>query len=150
MRYAAEELDLANAAEIEALVQRYYACTPAHTGLPEYDFNWQAYLAAQGAGQLAMLTAREDNGTLCGVALYLLMEHPHHRGWVGAECDTLSVDHTKRGEGIGRNLVQAAEGMLKARGVNFMLHRYRTCYQTEPLFPKLGFAHTEQVFMKEI
>ena len=148
MRYAREHLDADNTAAISALVKAYYAATPAHTGLPPYDFNWNVYMTLQRQDMLLLVTARTEEEGLCGVGLYVLSEHPHHRGWVGAECDTLAVDHTMRGKGIGRGIVQYAEQVLKQHGVQFMVHKYRTCYQTEPLFPKLGFELAEHSYMK--
>lgn len=135
--------------DMHRLIRAYYSATPAHTGLPEYNFNWPLYEAMEKSGQLLVLTAR-DAGALIGFAIYVVTEHPHHRGWQIAECDTIAVAHTARGQGIGRTLLEAALGILKNLGVKTVAQRYRTCYNTTPLFSELGFTCAEHVYVKEL
>lgn len=135
--------------EIHKLVRAYYDVTPAHTGLPPYDFNWHVYEAAQEADKLLLLTAR-DHGQLVGFCIYVVTPHPHHVDWLVAECDTIAVAHTHRSKGIGRRVLEIAMGILKDRGVKTIANRYRTCYNTAPLFSELGFTCVEHVYVKEL
>lgn len=139
--------DLAD--KMQELVRAYYACTPAHTGLPPYDFNWELYERLADAGMLRIFAAWDEH-ELVGFSMYIIMENMHHKGMLCAECDTLAVDHTRRGEGIGRQLVEYALRIHKAQGVKLVAHRYRTCYNTEPLFSALDFTCAEHVYVKEL
>jgi GNAT superfamily N-acetyltransferase len=150
MQYNVARLTEALEAELSALFTAYYSVTPAHTGQPPYDFNWAVFRAVQDANMLLITVARDEDNSLCGAALYIITEHSHHRGWIIAECDTLAVDHNKRGKGIGRGLYAYTETQLRDRGVKLITNRFRVCYDVEPLFPKLGFKLAEQVYMKEI
>jgi predicted N-acetyltransferase YhbS len=55
-----------------------------------------------------------------------------------------------RGLGIAGNLMQVAEPILRERGVNLITHSFCVCYDEQPLFPKFGYALTEQAYMKEL
>jgi GNAT superfamily N-acetyltransferase len=150
MQIGAEPLTPVLEQEISALVTRYYDTTKAHVRLPPYDFVWSMYRTLQTVDKLLIATARDNEGVLVGVAMYLLTEHPHHRGLEIAECDTLAVDHKHRGQGIGRTLYVVAESMLIELGVKRVLHRYRTVYDETPMFPKMGFTLEEHVYMKDL
>jgi hypothetical protein len=127
MKYRAEALRPELERDISSLVDRYYDVTNANVRLPPYNFIWEVYRTLQESQRLLVVTAR-DEYLLAGFAMYLLMEHPHHRGMQVAECDTLAVD----------------------MGIDRVVHHYRTVYDVEPLFPKLGFTLEEQVYVKEL
>jgi len=135
--------------ELDALWHGYYASTPAHTDIPPYDFNWPMFLQLQANDALLVLTARE-NGELVGTALYIVMEHLHHRGFRIAVCDTLAVSKDHRGKGIGKALLRASEDALKSHEVKLMINGYRTCYNTKPVFEDVGMQVWEHSYMKRI
>lgn len=147
--YAVEKLTAPLMVEIGYLIESYYADTPANTGLPPYDFIWEFYETLDKIDAVLFTTARSD-GTLVGVAIYFLVQHPHHRGLLMAECDTIAVDKTCRGQGVGRALYAFTEQRLKERDVQRVTNRYRVCYGTKPVFEELGFKLDEHVYMKEI
>jgi GNAT superfamily N-acetyltransferase len=149
--------------ELETLVRAYYSPTKAHDGIPAYRFNWPVYWTAQAHKALYLATARRGRerwggasgaahytGTLVGWVLYLVTDHPHHKGFRVAECDTLAVSHHERGQGIGRGLVEHAEPALKAMGATRIIHRHRLVYGDNSLFPKLGFRPEEVAYFKDI
>jgi hypothetical protein len=47
-------------------------------------------------------------------------------------------------------MMEFAEPILKKRGANYVTHQFRTCYDTEPLFPKLGYRLIEHGYLKEL
>ncbi len=150
MQLSVAHLDDDIVRDMEALLDDYYECTVAKDGLPPYDFDWNVYRTMDAIGSMLLATARDDDGTLLGFALYLVIDHPHHRGMRIAECDSLSVSAQARGKGVGRTLYFFCEDQLRQRGVSRVLHRYRVVYNTEPLFPKLGFKLDEQMYSKEL
>lgn len=148
-----EHFNPALAAEMEALVRDYYARTPAHTGIPPYEFNWDVYANLARNHALMVITAREaewPDTLLLGFGLYILLDHPHHKDLLVAECDSLSVRPEARGRGIARGIVREAEDALRAIGVDKLIHRHRHCYGADPLFPKLGFEAAETVWQKDL
>ncbi len=144
-----EVLDRSNIPEMDHLFQSYYIPTNAHKDLPPYDFDWSIYTGAQAAGKLLVVTARED-GALLGFAMYFVMEHPHHKGFLVAECDGIQVDMHHRGKGIGSLLLSYCEDCLRGLEVKRMSNRFRHVYDTTPLFEKHGFKPAETTFIKDL
>ena len=126
---------------------RDYWTADVQGGMPPLKMDWSYYGDLEKLGRLVIITAREDYDLL-GFAMYLLSNHPQHGGMPIAFCNTLAVDTKHRGKGIGRQLVQAAEAYLRGTDVKMMFHGYRTVYDAEPLFPKLGFDLIEHIYMK--
>lgn len=135
--------------QIEELINHYYRTTEASRGIPPYDFDWQVYLSMQIADQLVVIVACED-GKLVGFALYVTLMAPHHKSLKVAECDTLAVHADHRNRGIAQAIYYEAEEELRKQGVKRVVNRFRTCYNVEPIFPRLGFWLEEMVFHKDI
>lgn len=136
-------------AEITQMITEYYNSTAANVGIPEYDFDWDAYKALDEREMLLVLTVR-DHGQLVGLGLYTVMANPHHKTQLVSECDTLATRLSHRGRGIGRHLCETAQRLLRIRDVKLIAHRYRTCYTEKPLFEQLGFTCAEHVYVKEL
>lgn len=150
MKYCVETLTPELQQEVHALISRYYPVTAASDGQPPFNYRWEVYTFLESGDQTLTVTARDEDGTLCGFVMYLFMEHPHHRGLRVAQCDGIAVDMTKRGQGIGRMLYTVAESVLIELGINRVTHHHHLAYNTTPLFPKLGFTLSEQVYVKEL
>lgn len=150
MIYAQEALTPAVEAEIETMARGYYATTPAHIGIPPYQFRWEVYRSLAEQGVFLLFTAREpEDGGLQGFVFYTLFEHPHHAGLIVADGNIVTAPAT-RGKGVATALYQFGEPVLAARGARSIVHRHRLCYGASPLFPKLGFTESEILYVKEI
>ena len=152
MEYNTERLSPTLVEELTTLLNAYYDATPAHTDIPPYDLDWPLYNTLQDVGMLFITTARdnEDGYKLYGAGLYMVMQSPHHRTMRIAECDILAVSHTRRGEGIGSTLLDFSINALRDQGVQRVVHRYRTCYNTTPLFEKHDFKLQEHTYSRDI
>ncbi len=136
--------------EMLAIYQDYYARSKGREGVPPLDFRWEVFYQLQDLGLFRVYTARE-NGKLLGVAMYVVTEHLHYKGYMVADCDGLSVHLDARGRGIGRQLVDFAADELKEQGVNVMAHRARMVYDETPLFEKLPeFQMVEKVYTRKL
>ena len=134
--------------EVAELIDGYYADTNAQDGIPKLDMDWPFFIKLEQGYRLLLFTAREG-GELLGVNMYMLSQHPQHKGMTCALCNTLAVATTHRGKGIGTQLTEAALVYLKTRtDVKMVVHHFRTIYDAVPLFPKLGFDLVEHVYMK--
>lgn len=149
MHIETEELDGCYK-EMDALLLDYFAKTIAKEGLPPLNMNWMAYIHLSNSGSLVLITARDDRRKLVGFIMYLVHPHLHHVGVVNAACDIIAVAIEARGKGIARAMMKVAEPILKERGAKFITHQFRTCYDTEPLFPRLGYRLIEQSYLKEL
>ena len=136
--------------ELDDLLHDYFARTIAQEGLPPLRMNWSAYIELNNRGNLLCFTARNDDDDLMGFVMYHIHPHLHHMGVIMAACDILAVNVDDRGQGIGTELVEYAEPMLRNRGVRHIIHMFRTCYDVEPLFPKLGYTLFEKSYIKDL
>lgn len=134
--------------EVAPFVVDYFARTKAQESVPPIDIDWDQYLTADINGRLTVITARSDDGHLCGFVMYVVGPNPHYRDVFFATCDILAVSPECRGQGIASMLVRSAEALFRPMGVERMIHYFRTIYDVEPLFPKLGFVEAERTYMK--
>lgn len=148
--FGQEKLDQRLKDEIITMARGYYATTPAHHGIPPYDFRWEAFDAMDAMGMLLVTTAREGGGELIGFTLYFLSEHLHHRGLIIASCDGLVVAPAARGRGVGQALYEFTEPLLAAAGAHRVVNAHRLCYGSNPIFPRLGFEAEETMFIKHL
>lgn len=147
--YATEQVSDDFMEQANAILREMYETTVASSDIPNYAFDWERYKQVQQAGMLLLTTARFEN-MLVGFALYLVVDHPHHNGTRSAECDAIAISVALRGNQIGRSLIDFSTDYLRGMNVKFVTHRYRTCYNAEPIFPKLGFRLIEHVYMKDL
>jgi len=133
--------------ECDALMHDYYEKTNAHEGVPPLAFNWPHYLALDHQHMLLLVTAR-NGSQLAGFVLYIIAPHPQYKPTIWAVCNTLAVSPSFRSMGVARSLMATAEPMLRDRKCERVLHGFRHIYNTEPLFPKLGYEPFETMYSK--
>jgi len=134
--------------DCDALVLDYYARTEASHGPMPLKIDWDTYRNMESTGHCCLFTAREEQ--LDGFVLYAVHRHLHHPTYNLAMCSILAVRPEARGRGLGRKLVEFAMPWLKTHGCTHIAHSFRMIYNTEPLFPKLGFKLIEQLYMREL
>lgn len=134
--------------EVGELIRAYYADTNAQDGIPPLEMDWRFFLQLEESERLTLFTARTDCKVI-GVAMYMVVPHPQHGGMPTAICNTLAVATKQRRKGIASKLVEAAlEHFRTATDVKMITHGFRTIYDTEPLFPKLGFTLAEKTYIR--
>lgn len=135
--------------EMDAMLVEDWNAIGTTIGEPPIDMDWDHYIEQEQLQQCVPITAREDE-ELVGFAMYMVIMHPHHKTVRYALCDSLIVKPAYRNVGIGAKLVTAAEPLLKMYYVKWIVHAFRTAYDVEPLFPRLGFTLVEQSYVKAV
>ena len=138
-----------HARHVDELVREYYAKTIASEGMRPLKFKWHTYQLLEDAGAVQLFIAKVHDRVI-GFALYVVQEHLHHDGQNVAQCTMMGVRPEYRGRGIGRQLVEYAEGQLREAGATHMVHHHRTLYKVIPLFEHLGFKLAELEYVKEL
>ncbi len=145
--YASESLDSVKS-DIRPLLERQWEELAVFKDIP-LDPDWAVYHAIDGAGNLAIFTARAG-GVLIGYAVYFVRRHHHYRV-VYAQNDIFWVDSDYRQSHVGSELLKFAEGQLAERGVGFVHTGTKTKH---PLLAKLllanGHEPFEQTFVKRL
>jgi GNAT superfamily N-acetyltransferase len=151
MRFAFDEVEYCHQ-ELDALLMEHMPRPAERERMLPMRVDWLAFRRLEHAGGVVLVTARDDEfgGRVLGFVLYFVVPNMHHAGTIIAACDFLVVADDMRGLGIAANLMKVAEPILRERGVSFITHMFCVCYDTQPLFPKLGYALIEQAYLKEL
>ena len=105
-----------------------------------YNDPAEDFRRARDGAASQVLVARHD-GTIVGA---LMVGHDGHRGWIYY----LATDRARRGEGIGRALVEAAEAWLRARGIRKLQLMIRAGNEgVRDFYRRIGFEETPRIVM---
>lgn len=104
---------------------------------PHADFRF-----ARAGAASEVLIAEDESGRVVGS---IMVGHDGHRGWLYY----VATDPAARSRGIGRDLVQAAEGWLRDRGVRkTQLLVRQTNAGVVAFYERLGFEQSAVVVMQ--
>lgn len=101
-------------------------------------------------GWLRVYTARADTGELLGYACFIVKAHLHHRQSKQAICDAVYLKPLYRKGGLGYRLIKYADDELQREGVQVVMHHAKVAHDFGPLLLKLGYRHTENVYMRRL
>ena len=122
------------------------------------DVDWDAYARIDRAGNLLLVTARE-NGRIIGYTVSMLHPHLHYRTALMCHVDTywLHPDHREPdGDSLetiastGAQLLVETEDRAAARGAVKMINHTRFWADNQKLFDLLGFKAVERLSTKWI
>lgn len=114
------------------------------------DVDWERYAALDASGNLHIVTARDEQGTLQGYCLAVVTTHLHYKSTVHAQYDVYWLAPVYRRGLTGYRLFQVMERTLKARGVKKLLSACKLSLDVGPLFERMQWRETERTFTKYI
>lgn len=137
--------------EFSAITYQHWEEITAHKDIP-LNVDWDMYKMMCHSGRVLVVTAREEDKTLLGYAIFLIGPHLHYKNHVYANQDVLFVRKDKRLSmaGVGIKLIRASEALLKARGVDVIVHHVKVDHDFSPLLRKLDYGLTEYIYHKRI
>lgn len=112
------------------------------------DVDMERYAALDAAGQLHIVTARDDGGVLQGYVLYLVSGHLHYASTLHALMDVLYLAPAHRRGLAGYRLLVVAERTLRERGIRKVVMGGKRHYDLAPLYERLGYTEIERNFSK--
>ena len=113
------------------------------------DPDWDEYDRLAEAGQLHLLTARE-NGVLVGYYVGIVKPHLHYKNSLMAFNDVLYIKPTHRQGMTGVRLFKEIERTLKERGVEKMFMNTKEHHNFGVILERLGYRKTETIYTKVI
>jgi ribosomal protein S18 acetylase RimI-like enzyme len=125
--------------DVAPVVALWHAC-----GLTRPWNDPDADIARALAGPSSTLLAAWDDDMLCGT---VMVGHDGHRGWVYY----LAVPPDRRGEGIGRALMAAAEDWLVAQGapkLNLMVRADNAAVKA--FYERLGYGPSDVTVLQRV
>ena len=109
--------------------------------------DWKRYLAMEQAGQLHIITVR-DNRVLVGYFFIVLLPHLHYCTTPMAFSDILFLLPGYRKGLAGLRLVAETEKMARALGAKRFYIMCKVYHDLDRLLARLGFKWVEKVFTK--
>lgn len=107
------------------------------------------YLAMEEADILVVVTAR-DGGKLIGYAVFAVTPALHYQDHLYAINDVLFLSHDYRGNNVGLDLLEIAEGILYKRGVSVIFIASKLNTKLSGILPRIGYTHVENNHSKYI
>ena len=114
------------------------------------DVDWERYAALDAAGNLHIVTARDEQGALQGYCLAVVTTHLHYQSTLHAQYDVYWLAPASRRGLAGYRLFQVMERTLQARGVHKLLSACKLHLDVGPLFTRMQWRETERTFTKYI
>lgn len=121
------------------------------------EVDWPWYLALEGAGILAVCTAR-DGTALVGYVIHLVSnKHLHYKSLRFAECDAFYLAPAHRKGLAGLQMFRASDEILRDLGVKKIINKMKLHFDPRgdgtglaPLFARLGYRPIETVYAKTL
>jgi GNAT superfamily N-acetyltransferase len=107
------------------------------------------YTFMEQQGQLSLVTVRSQ-GLLGGYLLSLLHTHLHAKTVLCAYVDVYYVVPHLRGQGLGIRLLEEAETLLRARGVQKVIAGSTVEHDASAVFARCGWRPAEMFYSKWI
>ncbi len=108
------------------------------------------YAMLEEHGLLFFVTIRDDVGMLVGYSLYVMDNISHYKGIKCAKNDVLYVHPNWRRGLLVVGFVREAEKMLKAEGIDLILHTTKPSREAGRLFTRMGYEKVETVYGKRL
>jgi len=105
------------------------------------------YEACDRVGYLQIMTARDD-GKMAGYVITLVKGHPHYASVLCGFEDMYFLSKPYRGGWTGVRLITEALKRLKARGVRKVFFHTKAFKNLGPLFERLGFKKTDEIYAR--
>lgn len=135
--------------ELEPLLTEHWREIDPYPDIP-MEANRSMYEWAETADKLRVYTLRTGAGELVGYAIYFVGLSPHYRASKQATHDVLYVRPDWRRGLIGLQLIQYADGQLRAEGVQVVYQKVRTCLDFSRLLERIGYEQIETVWARRL
>jgi len=135
--------------DCQALWLEHYEEIAARKSQRKMQPDVRSYMAAEAAGQLQILTARE-NGRMVGYMLFFVKPHMHYAGVLCGFEDSIFLVQSHRKGWVGVRLVKESIKYLQRRGVQEVFVMENKAKDLSKLFKGLGFAPSHVLWSKWI
>jgi hypothetical protein len=150
MLHAREKLSPSLWEEITPLLQRHWNEIALRDVFGPVDIDKDAYGRAEASNMLRVYTARREDGSLAGYAVYFVMPNFHYHSKLVAEADVFFLVPEERRGLTGLRLLRFADRELRGEGVNVIVQKVKVAHDCGVLFKSMGYTHAENVWMKVV
>tara|TARA_R110000765_G_scaffold336812_1_gene427132 strand:+ start:303 stop:755 length:453 start_codon:yes stop_codon:yes gene_type:complete len=134
--------------ECEAIIKDHWKHIALDQDSTPLEPDWEKYIAMTELGIVHLTTARTEDGTLAGYAIYLISNALHYKSLEVAEADVfwLGFEHRKGMTGI--KMLKCAERDLRKIGVKKIFNKVKLHADVGKIFEFMGYTAVERVYAK--
>lgn len=134
--------------EMKPLFQKHWDEISHYKDIP-LDPDFDMYLKMEDMGVLRVFTAREDDKTLVGYAVFFIKHNLHYKSSLQAMQDIIFIDSEHRGTGV--KLILWCDRQLKSEGVQIVFQHVKVATpHTVALFKRLGYEEVDVILGKRL
>jgi len=149
MRYQSEPYALCSF-DLDAMMAGHWDETEAFNDLAELNVDHDKFTRLDLLGYLLTVTARDADGRLRGVAVWLLFDDPKHKGTRAASAAHFFVHPDARGHMTASRLITESQAILRRIGVKMMGICVKNQDEFMPLVKRHGFDRPQTTWYKWI
>lgn len=150
IQFAEERLTPELLEEVLPILHEHYAEIAWKQDKIRFDPDFSAYLQLQGINRVRAYSARDEEGVLCGYAVFLLSPSLHYRSTKYAHNDIIYIRKGLRGQAAGVGLIAFAEHKLQEEGTQVVGFHIKETQDWGPLAARLGYEKVETLWSKWI
>lgn len=148
MRFSQEILSHDLIVEMIPLLYKHYK-EIAHYQDIELDPDYEQYLKIQELGMIRVFTARDEiNSSLIGYSVFFVRHNLHYKNSKQAVQDILFLHPERRG--VGGKLIDFADSMLTADGVQVVYHHVKKEHNFGKLLERKGYELIDLIYGKRL
>lgn len=120
----------------------------AHFSDIELNVDWATYFKMQDGGMLRMFTAREQDGTLVGYAVFIVRYNPHYADSLTALQDVIFIDPGKRG--FGKKFIEWCDEQLRKEEVQLVVHHVKAAHNFGQMLESIGYELIDLMYGRRL
>jgi len=133
--------------EAKKLFEKHYL-EIAHFQDIELNIDEESYLAMEKARAIRVFTARDEDYTLLGYAIFIMRYNLHYKDSYQAVQDVIYIDKDKRGFGL--DFIDWCDEQLKSEGVQVIYHHVKEKHNFGPSLEKLGYELVDLIYARKV
>lgn len=146
MKYQCEKLET-SLEEAKPLLQEHWQEVATYKDIP-LDPDYTAYFYLEKIGILKCFSARDDDGTLFGYAVFFIKNHLHYQKSLCAVQDIIYIDPDRRGRGI--LFLRWCDEELAKLGVQIVTHHVKATHNFGPALERSGYKLQDLLYTKRL
>lgn len=112
------------------------------------DPDFDQYERLENSGALRTFTARTEDNSLVGYAVFFVRANIHYKSSIQAAQDVLFIDPNHRG--FGRDFIVWCDEELRKEGVQAVYHHVKAAHNFGPLLERLGYELVDLIYGRRI
>jgi hypothetical protein len=147
MKFSEEIISEAILEEAKPLFAKHWEEIAHYKDIP-LDPDYALYLKVQATGMIRAYSARTEDGTLIGYAIYFLKNHFHYKQTLYAQQDVLFFDPEQRGKGM--LFLMWCDEQLKKLGVKVVSHHVKVAHDFSHALERIGYEKQDIILTKRL